>query len=221
MKLEELRRALATWLCWMTFLCLGLILAMSGTLPLRLAILERRNLNVLLLETEIFFLLLVWPLFIPMMVQHLQGRRDRCLQLLIHGLILLLLSFPLALVTHFVSRAEATVLLAGRLLAAAAALFVVGFFGLGQDRRERLSRAYFLLLLILTGALPYAHFILTRAADAGVAAWFSPLWSASRLNAAPGLPLTSAAIFGGVGAALVGMSFLRRHPNPAAELSGR
>lgn len=209
MKPHELRRAMVAYLTWMATLTLGLILAMTRALPLKLALLEAPNLNILLVQTEIFFLLLVWPLFIPAMAGHLTRRRDRCAQLLGHAAVLMLLSFPLALVTHFVARTDLSTMGAGRLLAAAAALFVVGVFGLGPAGNERLSRGYFLSALVLTGLLPYASFVMTRATDTGVLTWFSPLWSATQLNAAPAMPLTTSAIFGGVGAAMVATAWVR------------
>lgn len=207
---------MVTYLTWMACLTLGLILAMTGGIPLKLALLEASNLNILLVQVEIFFLLLVWPLFIPAMAGHLERRRDRCAHLLGHALVLLLLSFPLALVTHFVARTDAPTLLAGRVLAAAAALFVVGVFGLGPAGNERLSRGYFLTALVTTGLLPYASFVMTRATDTGVLTWFSPLWSAAQLNVEPATPLTTAAIFGGVGAAMLAVAWMRKAPATAA-----
>ena len=215
MKPDELRRAMVTYLTWMTTLTLGLILAMTGAIPLKLALLEATNLNILLVQTEIFFLLLVWPLFIPAMAGHLARRRDRCMHLLGHGLALLLLSFPLALVTHFVARTDVATLAAGRLLAAAGALFVVGVFGLGPAGNERLSRGYFLTALVLTGLLPFANFVMTRATGTGVLTWFSPLWSATQLNVAPAMPLTTAAIFGGLGIVMLGLAWMRKAPAAA------
>ena len=225
MRFEKIRQAMVTYLVWMAFLSLGLILAMTRSIPLRLAILEPANLNILLVQTEVFFLLLVWPLFIPGMVGHLEGRRERSLNLLCHSLILLLLSFPLALMTHLVARTDFQVLLAGRALAVAAALFVTGIFGLAAVRPERVIRWYLLGALVLTGALPYTSFIMNEAAgppSISVLTWFSPMWSASQLNIAATPPLATSAIFGGVGLILVGSSWLARSvSSPRPEVPGQ
>lgn len=215
MKPDEMRRAIVTYLSWMALLTLGLVLAITSSIPLKLEVLEPRNLNILLVQTEMFFLLLVWPLFIPEMVGALTGHRDRCLNLMCHALILLILSLPLSLVTQFIAGSAVDVLLAGRAMTVAAALFVVGVFSMGPVRRESFSRNYFLALLVLTGALPYAAFVMDRADQAGPLTWFSPMWSAAHLNGGLGTPLATAALFGGTGLALVAASCTRPAPAPA------
>jgi hypothetical protein len=143
-----------------------------------------------MVEVEIFFALLVWPLFVP----SLQKDGIRGLALLASVAILILFALPLLLIGANVSGVDA-----GDLVRSQAQ--VVGLAALGAGIAARLKSAmpwYLLAVFILSTLPPLSHFLQHQMqAKAPLStAYLSPFWAAAAGGAAPWVQSALAGIAG-------------------------
>ncbi|MHC4606590.1 MAG: hypothetical protein ACYTAF_06600 [Planctomycetota bacterium] len=212
MNREQVRKSALLYLYWMGSLGAVLVVVAADLLPFRLAFVSPENLFVCLIEAEIFFVLAVWPLFIPSILRLQENgpkERTHAPILFLHILLMLLFALPLALICTSVSDAGAGLFFRGHLLVAVLAFFVAALFDLAHTLRLRIAVWYYMVFFLASAALPFLYFVIREHGASGpeFLSFFSPFWAA--LLPAPAL--VQSAIFGGLAVALVlVVPFVRR-----------
>lgn len=193
-------RAVRLYLLWLGALCAALILSLSDVLPFRLSFVRPDNLLNCFTLIQVFFMVLVWPLRIPALLETPEaGRSPRLIPEIV---VLIVLSLPPALVCANVSDTGAGAVVRGQTLVASVGGFVAGLFALARDRGWRIGPWYFLAAFALSAALPFLAFLSVQFGEGGLGfiAVANPFWGALRLSG-PG-SLIQAAVFAGLAASL-------------------
>jgi hypothetical protein len=194
-------------IAWLGALVAALVASLAESLPFRLAFIRPSLLHAALLQVQVFFMLLVWPLLLPLIDEGGSAPRTRTILLRLGGL--LALSLPLVLLAGDVSGSPPGRIVLGQGLVAACAVVSATLVSIARDRRAALGPAYFLLVFMAGAAAPFLHFLLRelgRGSGAGFLAPVSPFWSVSSEAPVPVL-----LVFGLTGVALVALrGFLRK-----------
>jgi len=179
MKLPPLHQSTALFLSWIGGLCGGIVLLLADLLPFPLPFATPANFFGAVVAMEIFFVLLVWPLFVPSLL------RTGCAapMLLAYVAALLLFSLPLAMIGANVSSVDASALIRSRALIAALA-------ALGAGVAARLPSAlpwYVLGVFWISAAHPFWFFLQHQmgARAPAVSVYLSPFWGAASAESAP------------------------------------
>ncbi len=222
----ELQKAVLLYLTWLGIMAAALILVLADVLPFRLSFVRPENLFLCLTECQVFFVVVVWPLFIPSITRtdaDPDARSGQVHLLLLQICVLLIFALPLALICSNVSNVGALTFLKSQALVAALAGFVASVYAFALDRRWRLAPWYFLSAFVIAAALPYLAFLISElGAGAGPDLSFlsavSPFWGAMHLDGS--VALIQAAIYGGLTLVLLAAASFRRRddafPAPAA-----
>lgn len=191
----DLRKAVPLLLAWLAVTCGALLVPLTDALPFRLGFVRPDNLFTVFVEVEVFFVVLLWPLFLGAL-----RPRDSLPRLAA----LLVLGFPPLLVAANLSEAGAGSLLRGQLLVAALAASAAGLFGL---LGERAGPGYYGVAFLLSAVAPFVAFLSREfgGPDLSGLAVLSPFWGAARPSLAPALLFGVAAL-----ALLAGGRLLRR-----------
>ena len=179
MTLPPLHQSAALYLSWIGALCGAFVLLLADLLPFPLPFATPAAFFLSVVEVEIFFVLLVWPLFVPSLL------RGGCAApaLLLYVGVLLLFSLPLAMIGANVSSVEASGLVRSRAhLAALAAL------GAGVAARLPSALPWYLLgAFWVSAAHPFWFFLQHQlgAKAPAVSIYLSPFWGAAAHESAP------------------------------------
>lgn len=198
MAIPPLHRAAALYLAWIGGLCGAIVLMLADLLPFRLAFASPDNFFGCIVELEIFFTLLVWPLFVPSLL------REGCdgPMLLAYVGILLVFALPLVLIAANVAGVDvASIARSQALVAALAAL------GAGVAARFRAALPWYLLgVFWLSAAHPFWAFLDHQmgAKAPAVSVYLSPFWGAVAAQSAPAW--VQSALYGLGGLALLGLA---------------
>jgi hypothetical protein len=202
MQLPPLHQSTALFLSWIGGLCGGFVLLLADVLPFPLPFATPASFFGAVVELEIFFVLVVWPLFIPSLL------RAGCAtpMLLFYVAILLLFSLPLALIGANVSSAEASALVRSRAHVAALAV-------LGAGVAARLPSSlpwYFLAVFWVSAAHPFWFFLEHQlgANAPSISVYLSPFWGAAAAGSAPAWVQTG--LYGAAGLLLLGLAGKRK-----------
>lgn len=202
MALPPLHRSAGLYLTWIGGLCGAVVLLLGDVLPFALTFATPGAFFLSLVQIEIFFVLLVWPLFVP----SLQKDGIRGLFLLASLLVLLLFALPLLLIGANISNAGARDLVRSQ-----AQVFGLAALAAGVAAKRPAAMPWYLLCVFLLSTLPPLDLFLNREMGSKVhpsaASWFSPFW-----GAAAGGP--AAWFQAGIGA-LAGLGLLARKEAPA------
>jgi len=202
MKLPPLHQSTALYLSWIGALCGGFVLLLADLLPFALPFASPATFFLCVVELELFFVLLVWPLFVPSLL------RSGCPApaLLLYVGILLLFSLPLAMIGANVSSIDASGLVRSQVHVAALA-------ALGAGVAARLPSAmpwYFLGVFWISAAHPFWFFLQHQldARSPSISVYLSPFWGAAAAAAAPAWVQTG--LFGAAGLVLLALAGTRK-----------
>jgi hypothetical protein len=198
MSIPPLHRSGALYLSWIGGLCGAVILLLADVLPFAVSFATPASFLTCIVELEIAFVLLVWPLFVPGML------REGCAvpMILLHVGVLLLFALPLVLIGANVAGAGAASVLRGQVLVGALAAL-----GAGVAARFRAALPGYLLgVFWFSAAHPFWSFLADQmgAGSPGGAAYLSPFWGAATSLAAPAW--VQAAAFGVPGMLLLALA---------------
>lgn len=205
----DLRKATPLALGWLAWLAGASVLLLSESLPFRLAFVRPETLFGALVQAQLFFVVLLWPISLP------AGAPEAALA---RVAALLALSLPLLLVGANVSDAGAGILLLSQFLVAAHAAFTAGLYAFAGVRA---GPWYYLGAFAASALLPLAAFLSHEfdGPDLSPLAWVSPFWGARGIAAAPGPAFGQACLFAALAVGLhLAARFLRREvdaPAPA------
>ena len=179
-----LQKTILLYLTWLAAISGALIVMLGDLLPVPLSFVRPETLFLCFLECQVFFVVFIWPLFLPALVREGAAAANLLMQV---G-VLLIFSFPLALLCSNVSDRSAGTLMAGQALIAALAVLVAGVYTLAGKRRWKVGPWYLLAAFALGAGLPFLGFLSHEVArsesgpgpDLSFLAAVSPFWGAAR-----------------------------------------
>jgi len=178
MTLPPLHRSASLYLSWIGGLCGTVVFLLGNVFPYPLPFATPAAFFISLVEVEIFFVLLVWPLFVPA----LRKEGVRGLALLATVAVLVAFALPLLLIGANVSSVDA-----GELIRSQSLVVGLAALGAGIASRFRPAMPWYLLSVFLLSTLPpLSHFLEHEMqAKAPLAtAYLSPFWGAAAGGAA-------------------------------------
>jgi hypothetical protein len=172
-------------LVWLVLVLVVVYLGISGVIPAEG--LQRRFVAIAFLEAELFFFVVLWPIFLVQVLPPVSSCtptvRSSSGQLylaLLYLVLLLLISLPVAVVALGVSYIDVRQFLKPQLLVFVIALSVVGVLAVSPRSPRRVLRWYFLGVTMVGVVLPFCAFLLRCLAGAGrgyqLAYTLSPFW---------------------------------------------
>lgn len=173
MTLPPLHRSAGLYLSWIGGLCGAVVLLLGDVLPFPLPFATPAAFFLCLVQVEVFFALLVWPLFVPSLQK--DGLRGFLLAASIA--VLLLFALPLLLIGANVSGVGAAGLLRSQTLVAGLALFGAG----AASRRDRTLTWSLLAVFLLSTLPPLGLFLQDQLGGKSLplSPYFSPFWAAA------------------------------------------
>jgi len=204
MTLPPLHQSTALYLSWIGVLCGGFVLLLADVLPFPLPFATPANFFLAVVELELFFVLLIWPLFVPSLL------RGGCAApaLMLYVGILLLFSLPLAMIGANVSSVEASGLVRSQVHVAALAALGAGV----AARFPAAMPGYLLGVFWISAAHPFWFFLQHQlgAKSPSISVYLSPFWGAV---AGSGPAWVQIGVFGAAGLVLLALAG-RRKPAP-------
>jgi hypothetical protein len=179
MTLPPLHKSAGLYLSWIGGLCGAVLLLLGNLLPYPVPFATPGNFFLCIVELEVFFALLVWPLFVPgLQKDGVQGP----MLLAVVG-VLILFALPLVLIGANVSSVDAATLVRSQGL-------VVGLAALGGGvaaRKPALTPWYLLIVFWLSAAPPFWMYLSREmgARAPAVSVYASPFWGAAAEAGAP------------------------------------
>jgi hypothetical protein len=195
MGFPPLHKSAALWLAWIGGLCGAIVLLLADLLPFRLPFATPENFFACIVELEIFFALLVWPLFVPALLR--EGFAAPLL--LVHVGVLILFALPLVLIGANVASVGAADLARSQALVAALAAL-----GAGVAARFRPALpGYLLAVFWVSAAHPFWFFLQHQlgAKAPAISVFLSPFWGAVVSESAPAWVQTG--LYGAAGVVLL------------------
>ena len=174
MTLPPLHRSAGLYLSWIGGLCGAVVLLLADLYPFPLTFATPASFFLCLVEVEVFFLLLVWPLFVP----SLQKDGIQGFLLAASIAVLLLFALPLLLIGANVSGVGLAGLLRSQALVAGLALLGGGV----ASKRNRALTWYLLGVFLLSTLPPLGLFLSDQMggkAQPLSSPYFSPFWAAA------------------------------------------
>src|SRR5262249_30372937 len=150
------------YLTWLGVISSMLILSLADVLPFKVSFVRPDNLFVCMTECQVFFVLLVWPLFIPSITREEPDpdpQAGAVHLLLLQISVLLVFALPLALICSNVANVSALTFLRGQALVAALAAFVSVLYAVTMERKWRVGPWYFLGMFLASAGLPFAAYL--------------------------------------------------------------
>ncbi|MBI3856161.1 MAG: hypothetical protein HY293_10780 [Planctomycetes bacterium] len=198
MTLPPLHKSAALYLSWIGGLCGAIVLLLADLLPFPIPFATPGSFFASLVELEIFFVLLVWPLFVPSLLREGCGAP----MLLAYVAALLLFALPLVMIGANVSSVGTAELLRSQALVSALA-------ALGAGVAAKLPKAlpwYLLGVFWVSAAHPFWFFLQHElgAKAPAVSVYISPFWGAVAEGAAPAWVQTG--LFGIAGLLLLALA---------------
>ncbi len=211
-------RAIGLYLVWLSFISGALLLALGDVLPFHLAFITPENAFTCLIEAELFFVLVLWPFFIPrLLLPRIEmpkiptGVGGEGHLLVLQICVLFVVAMPAGFLCQNLANVGPREFAMGHLLVATAACFVAALWWVGSERGVRPAPWYFLGFFVASALLPFAHYLALEFAGAslGFLSAVSPFWAAGELEQST--PMVASTIFGVVAVALFGAApFLRK-----------
>lgn len=179
MTLPPLHTSAGLYIAWIGGLCGAIVLMLADVLPFRPAFATAENFFSCMVVLEIFFILLLWPLFVPSIVR--EGVRPPAL--LAYVGLLLLFALPLLMIAANVAGVGAAGLVRSQLLVAALAVLGAGV----AARRPSALPWYLLAVFWISAAHPFWAFLGDQlgAKAPAVSVYLSPFWGAVAERSAP------------------------------------
>jgi hypothetical protein len=204
----DVPRAAVLYLLWIGFISGALLVGMADLLPVSLGSIDPSRVFTLLIEAELFFVLVIWPFFVPRLLKRdltvdtakLASVGGESPMLVLQVAVLFVVALPVALLSSTISSVSPGAFLRGHLLVAVMASFVAALLNATKGRNAGAVSGYFLGLFLLAAGGPFVHFLATEHFQAGslrFLASMSPFWAAVHLE--PGtshasLPLVQSAV---------------------------
>ena len=201
-----LQKAILLYLTWLGVIGGALIVMLGDLLPLSLSFVRADSLFTCFLQSQIFFVVFLWPLFLPVLIRGSESGTG----LLVQVVVLMVFALPLSLLCANISDVSWGRLISGHALVVALAVFVGGLFILAGARGWRTGPWYYLGAFILSAGLPYLGFLSHQVIEVDLSyfAAISPFWGA--LDVGGGRTLAQSIVFGVLAAGLFSAATLLR-----------
>lgn len=157
---QDLRRIITLYLTWLGFIGIWLMIFLVDKFPVRLSFVSQENLFYCVLEIKLFFILFIWPLFIPGILRsnYPETSKGKVHILLLQIVALLIFAFPLAMVCVNLSNTSVELFLKGIFVCLVMAIFVASVFNLASIYRFQITSWYYLFILCISCA-PFLYYI--------------------------------------------------------------
>lgn len=210
----NLQRTILVYLSFLAFVGVSLVVVLADVLPFLSAYVGPESLFSFLVHSELFFVLVLWPLFIPKILAEETDPKANIL--LLQVVVLFVFVLPLAFLCQSISNLDLWTFFKGQLQVAVLASFVASLFTFGAAKQWKIASSYYLGFFLLAAGLPFVYYLVyefTGKSPTFLAA-VSPFWAASRLDATV---VVQCAVFGAATVGLLlGPAFLKKTRSAAA-----
>lgn len=191
-------RLIVGYLVWLSMSAFVLICALVPGFPLPASFLNAENAFFILVETQIFFLLFLWPLFMLSPIDHgIVGQKSsseanmtspetrtgtvspsRLMLPVFHLLFLIIVALPIIWMSQEVANMEFGATLRFIVVFGMLGLIVSGMSMLGSRAAKPVLGVYLALAFFISVCLPFIHYLTLEfmGFDLSLAARFSPFW---------------------------------------------
>ncbi len=223
----SLHQTIVLYLSWLAVITGAMLIALAGAIPFTSFLITPADTFQYLIYTQLFFVLVIWPGFIPKILaeesarpigDHAPLQAGSVNVLLLQVVALSLFVLPIAMICMNVSTLDFATFFKGQLLVIVMASFVAALFALGVERKWKMRAWYYAAFFVASAGFPFAAFVAWDAFGTSLQflASLSPFWAASHINSGS-TPLVQSAIYGGATIGLLlGPAFLRRTQRTAA-----
>jgi hypothetical protein len=210
----DVPRAIVMYLLWLGLISGALIIAMADALPIKLGHIRPENAFTLLIEAELFFVVIIWPFFVPRLLKPVTidlAKTTESHLLVLQVLVLFVVALPVALLTTSLADVGAGEFLRGHLLVVVTASFVAAMHELADRRKVAFMPWYLLGAFTVAGLAPFADAL--RGGEPGLLSALSPFVAAARIEGAWTFGI--AAVLGTLTLATMVLSAVGRRPASA------
>jgi hypothetical protein len=210
----KIQRDLPVFTVWLILLISASVLLIADKFPWRLSLLNDTNLFLIVIELELGFILVLFPLFISRALKDCATARESLMQGVSESLGLWLIALPVNLVAQAVSHIEPARFILGLALLLSSSLLVAALAALKLN-----TLPYYFMGLFATQAFaPFAGYVVlefTGAENVSVMKILCPFWAAAAPDSAS---VVNAILLAAVSIAL-GLSSGFRKPIDAAPVT--
>lgn len=223
----SLHETIVLYLTWLAFITGALLIALAGDFPFSSYLISPGDTFQYLLYAQLFFVLVMWPKFIPKILAEDSKRvipSEGSLQagsvslLLIQVVVLSVFMLPVAMICLNISTLGFWTFFKGQLLVVVMASFVAALFAAGIERKWSMRAWYYFFFFIVSAGFPFVSYLSwdMYGTSLGFLESLSPFWAASSIEVGS-TPLIQSAIYGAATVGLIlGPAFLRRSKSATA-----
>ncbi len=223
----KLHQTIVLYLSWLAMITGAMLITLEGWVPFTSIMVNPADSFQYLIYAQLFFVLVLWPNFIPRILAEDAVRpmeKDASPQagsvnvLFLQVVVLSIFMLPVAMICLNLSTLGFWIFFKGQLLVIVMAAFVAALFAAGVERKWKMRTLYYCAFFVVSVGFPFAAFLSWDAfgTSLGFLAALSPFWAASHLESGS-TPLVQSAIYGaGTVGLLLGPAFLRRTQRTAA-----
>jgi hypothetical protein len=176
--ISKVHRDLPILVLWLVVLIGLAVVLISEKHPLRFV--GESSLLVALVELELAFILLVWPLWLGRSLKASEAPREVMLQVALQIGALFLIGLPINLIAQAISNASASTFAALCAVLMSTQLLVGSLYVLGASLRLNLHPYYYLGVFVTQALLPFLGYLLvefTNAESLSILKIVSPFWT--------------------------------------------
>ena len=223
----SLHETIVLYLSWLAFITGAMLIALAGDFPFVSLLITPGDSFQYLLYAQLFFVLVMWPKFIPKILAEDAKHpklQEGSLQagsvslLLIQVVVLSVFMLPVAMICLNISTLDFWTFFKGQLLVIVMASFVASLFAVGVERKWKMRTWYYFFFFVVSAGFPFlAYFSWDMyGTSLGFLESLSPFWAASTIEVGS-TPLIQSAIYGAATVGLIlGPAFLRRTKSTTA-----
>lgn len=159
----ETKKTSQAYLWWFIFLAGIIWLLLSDILPIKFKFAEPQNVYYGFVEAELFFVLLLWPIFIPKILEaeiSLGTSIANVPMLLIQIVAFFILALPLAVICLNIGELGWQALLKGQFFVFILASVVALLFNVTFKRGKDITHLYYFVVFMFSAGAPFLYFIL-------------------------------------------------------------
>ncbi len=153
---QAVQKGVVLYLVWLLFVSFMAIISLAELSPLKFKILQQENVFAWVIETELFFVFVLFPFFLPTLME---GVKESWVNIFTTVFILFLFPLPIMLVCQNLSVVDGVVFIKAMGLVFASAFFVSSLFVSTHLMGLSIMPYYFLILFIVQAMGPFLGYL--------------------------------------------------------------